>query len=375
VRAGGRRLAGGFLELAAGALAAMSASPGTGSDGIPAEPRSILVLRNNDLGDLLVVTPLFEALRRRFPEARLTAAVGSWSAGILRGNPYLSEVVATDAPWFNKFVRPQGALPALRYLAASPQVSALRRGGYEVGIDVLGSVWGALLLLRAGIPCRLGVRGYAGGHRALQRWVEFDSWEHVGRRALRFAELLGATELPPCRPQLFLDAAERAAGEAAWNGMGGRRRVAIAPGGGLAVKCWPPDHWEALAGRLAQQGDAVAVLGGPRERGLGERITGIAPGGRSGRNVAGQLSLRESFAALAAADLVVCNSSVWMHAAAAFSRPTFVLLGESFPSARQHDAQWGYPGTCWSLGREAGGRTALYSPEEALSRIREEGRR
>ncbi len=35
----------------------------------PASPRSIFVLRNNDLGDLLVVTPLFEALRRRIPEA------------------------------------------------------------------------------------------------------------------------------------------------------------------------------------------------------------------------------------------------------------------------------------------------------------------
>ncbi|HYG61336.1 MAG TPA: glycosyl transferase, partial [Thermoanaerobaculia bacterium] len=218
---GGRRLTGGALEALVGALSALSAvSPRVES---PGEPRSILVLRNNDLGDLLIVTPLFEALRRRFPEARIAAAVGHWNVGALRGNPHLSEVLVTDAPWFNKFTR-QGTRAALRYLATSPQIRRLR--GFDVGIDVLGSAWGSLLLLRAAIPYRLGVRGYAGGHTGVQRWVEFDPWEHVGRRALRFAELLGATDLPPCRPQIFLDAAERAAGEQAW---GAGPRVAIAP--------------------------------------------------------------------------------------------------------------------------------------------------
>jgi heptosyltransferase-2 len=253
----------------------------------------------------------------------------------------------------------------LRYIVASPQVRSLR--GFDVGIDVLGSAWGSLLLLRAGIPFRLGVRGYAGGHTGVQRQVEFDPWEHVGRRALRFAELLGATDLPSCRPQIFLDAAERAAGEQVW---GAGPRVALAPGGGLAVKCWPPSHWEALTRRLAGEGAAILVVGGPKERELGERLAATSPGVR---NLAGHLSLRESFAVLAAADRVVCNSSVWMHAAAAFSRPTFVLLGESFPSARQHDTQWGYPETCWSLGKEEGGRTTLFTPEEAMARIWAEG--
>ena len=34
--------------------------------------------------------------------------------------------------------------------------------------------------------------------------VEFNSDEHVGRQALRFAELLGCTDLPENRPQIFL---------------------------------------------------------------------------------------------------------------------------------------------------------------------------
>jgi heptosyltransferase-2 len=89
----------------------------------------------------------------------------------------------------------------------------------------------------------------------------------------------------------------------------------------------------------------------------------VAPGAH---NFAGHLSLRETFALVAAADLVICNSSMLMHAAAAFDRPTFVLLGESFASTRQHDAQWGYPGTCWSLGKEPGGRSRLFTAAEVI---------
>jgi hypothetical protein len=52
--------------------------------------------------------------------------------------------------------------------------------------------------------------------------------------------------------------------------------------------------------------------------------------------------------------------------------PTLVLLGPSFPSARQHQAQWGYPGICRSLGKEAGERESLYTPAEILAILREE---
>ena len=36
----------------------------------PSTPRKIFVLRNNDIGDLLVITPIFDALRRKFPSFR-----------------------------------------------------------------------------------------------------------------------------------------------------------------------------------------------------------------------------------------------------------------------------------------------------------------
>jgi len=341
----------------------------------PADPRSIFVLRNNDIGDLLAVTPLFDALRRRFPASHIAAGVGRWNLPCLERNPHLSEVLLAEAPWFNKQVPRQTPLHALAWITRSEQAREIARRGFDVGIDVLGSRWGTLLLLRARIPYRLGVRGYAGGHTGVQGRVDFDPWEHVGRSALRFAELLGAIDLPPCRPQIFLAAAERRLGETCWReldaadaGQAGPR-VIVGPSGGVAARCWPLESFAALAGLLAERSAVIAVAGGPRDRTAGDRVAAAAP---RARNLAGHLSLRETFALVAAADLVICNSSMLMHAAAAFGRPTLVLLGPSFPSARQHDAQWGYPGTCRSLGREPGERDAVATPKEALAALRED---
>lgn len=304
-----------FAVRSAAALAPSSSSP-------PEDPRSIFVLRNNDLGDLLVITPLFEALRRRFPRTRIVAGVGSWAAPILEGNPHIDEVRIVNAPWHNGSVRPQGLLAALRYIVSFSEPST-----HDIGIDVLGSPFGSLLLMRAGIPFRLGVRGYAGGHSSAMQCVAFDPNEHVGRAALRFAELLGATDLPENRPQLFLSSTPPISDA-----------IVFAPGGGYAEKCWSLDRFATLARLLSDH--PIKVIGGPSDRDAGARL---ADGCSHVSDLTGKLSLRESFSVIASARAVVCNSSVAMHAAAAFRRPAFVALGPALSDARQHAAQWGYP--------------------------------
>jgi len=372
LRRAGRRVARGALELTVRGAAAVSPSLAAA----PAEPRSLFVLRNNDVGDLLVVTPLFEALRRRFPEAWIAAGIGAWNHPVLQRNPHLSEVLQVNAPWFNKYRRRQGTLDRWLYLGGSPEVRELARRRFEVGIDVLGSGWGSLLMLRAGIPYRLGVNGYAGGQTAVQAAVPFDPTAHVGRSALRFAEILGATSLPANRPQLFLSDAEREEGERWWAaGEGGRRRarLVIGPGGGLAAKCWPPESFAALAAGISGLGDlTLLVTGGPRERELVAAVAAAAAAaGVETRSHAEPPDLRTVFTLVAASDLVVCNSSMLLHVAAAFGVPALVVLGRAFESAASHQAQWGYPGLCRSLGRETAADRDIWSPAEVIQAARE----
>ena len=341
---------------------------GRTASALPRNPDSIFVLRNNDIGDLIVVTPLFEALRTRFPDARLVAGVGDWNRPVLEHNPHLSGVMSVNAPWHNRFVRPQGLLESLQYIIGSPETKALAHQRFELGIDVLGSPCGSWLMLRCGIPGRLGVKGYAGGHSAAQQCVPFRMEEYVGRSALRFAELLDARALPSSRPQLFLTEEEREEAEASWQALtkqppGRGRRIILGPGGGFAAKCWPFEEWMKLAQLLtAITRDTVLVVGGKQDAMAGEVLTRVNP---LVKTLAGRTGLRQTFALVASADLVLCNSSMLMHVAAAFAKPAIVLLGEFFPSAPEHAAQWAGEDQILVLGKDQS-RSSIFSAVEVF---------
>ena len=332
------------------------------------QPASIFVLRNNDIGDLLVITPLFDALHRRFPSARLTVGIGDWNREVLANNPYVTDVLPVNAPWNNKFVMAQSDLDQIRYVMHSPEVRAIQDQHFDVGIDILGSHVGAMLLMQAHIPYRLGVRGCRGGHSAMQQNVIFRDDQQVGRAALCFAEFLGATDLPEARPQLFLTRAEADAGEQCWSRRvnSDMRRIVIGPSAGLAEKCWPFASYMELAKKLsASTKTELIIVGGKQDFEGGERLVADLP---NAKNLVGKLTLRETFSVVKAADAVVCNSSMLMHVAAAFHVPTIVVLGASFSSAKQHDQQWGYAHTCRILGKE-GDLTKIATPQDALDAL------
>ena len=351
---------------------------------LPAAPREILVLRTNDLGDLHTTTPVFAALRARFPSSRIVAAVGSWGRDVLENNPNVDEIVELDAPWNNKFVADQSWGAVARFLLRSPQVAALRRrGGFDAGIDVLGSHVGALLLMRLGVRFRVGVRGYRGGWSACQRWIRFSTDVHVARAALDQAALIGATAAVDPIPQLFPTAAERADAERLWGAReGGAARLIVGCGGGLEEKCWPADQMADALARVSRGAAAggparveALIVGGKGDRERGRRIVELAGG--AARSLCGETSLRATFALTAAADAVLTNASMLAHTAAAFRKPTVVVIGGMHKDREAYDRLWGYPPPYRSVGSfgEEGGwpRAEVVAAEVAGSLASGEG--
>lgn len=88
----------------------------------PGERSRILVIRRDNIGDLVCTTPLIAALRARYPRAFLAALVNSYNAGVLDGNPDLDEVYTytklkhrePGQPWSGALLSRLGLLAALR---------------------------------------------------------------------------------------------------------------------------------------------------------------------------------------------------------------------------------------------------------------------
>jgi len=53
---------------------------------------SILIIRRDNIGDLVLTTPMFEAIRRRYPEAYLAVLVNSYNAPAIAGNPFVDDI-------------------------------------------------------------------------------------------------------------------------------------------------------------------------------------------------------------------------------------------------------------------------------------------
>jgi ADP-heptose:LPS heptosyltransferase len=56
----------------------------------------ILITRIDRMGDVLLTTPVFESLRRRFPHAHICVMVVPENQSIVDGNPHINEVLIYD---------------------------------------------------------------------------------------------------------------------------------------------------------------------------------------------------------------------------------------------------------------------------------------
>ena len=105
----------------------------------------ILLVRLRLIGDVVFTTPVIRALRRQYPDARLSYVVEPSAAPVVHGNPHLDEVIL--AP------RRRGARRLLDDLALARR---LRRERFDVVIDLHGGPRAAWLTLASGAPMRIG---------------------------------------------------------------------------------------------------------------------------------------------------------------------------------------------------------------------------
>src|SRR5207247_1671038 len=110
----------------------------------------ILVAQTSFLGDVVLSTPVFAALKRHYPEAQISVLVRPEVAGILDGHPHVDTVVTDDKRGHERGL---GSLRVCR---------KLRRERFDLAVALHKSFRTAWLLAAARIPRRVGFRQSAG---------------------------------------------------------------------------------------------------------------------------------------------------------------------------------------------------------------------
>jgi heptosyltransferase-2 len=302
--------------VARGGGAAMAASGET----VAREPQRILVRAPNWVGDVVMATPAFRALRTRFPRAEITVQVRDALAPLLAG-----------APWFDARLDVLSHRRGLRATLAEGR--ALRTHRFDLGICLPDSVSSALLMRAAGVREVVGhARGLRGLllHRAVEpaRGAEGGRWVARERQVLALAAAVDARS-DDTKLELFTTAAEEQEAVVALAAAGvstGEGLVALAPGAAYGPsKCWPPEHFARLAEALSGRGLRAVLVGAPSEREASARV--VAAASPPPVDLTGRISLGALKAVLRRVRALVCNDAGARHVAVAFGVPVVCLFG------------------------------------------------
>ncbi len=303
-----------------------------------APPRSVLVIRPDHLGDVLLSRPAIERLRRALPRTRLTVAVGPWSRAAL-GTHSGFEVLICPFPGFN---RGAGSHERPYRLLLSWALLLRRRHSFDAALILRPDHWwGAWLAALAGIPLRMG---YATDETLpfLSEAVAYVPGRHAAQEALDLVEaFLG---LPPLRerenasgPPALVSAATFADDVEATlllreAGLETPRYAVLHPGSGSALKSWPMDRFAELGTALLRErlAERLVVTGSPGEAEKAAELCARLPDGAL--NLAGRLSWGELEVVLRRAGLVVGVDNGALHLAVVAGTPSVVLFGPADPA-------------------------------------------
>lgn len=278
-----------------------------------------LLVDTSFLGDVLCAEPMVRRAAELWPGEPVDFLAQPSGAGMLAGHPQLRELKTFDKRGAHR------GLGGLRRIAAE-----LRAAGYARAVCSHRSWRTAMLLRLAGIPERTCFHNASGAWLYTQK-VDYPGELHEIQRNLSLVEAAaGRADGPPAwtAPRMYPSAAERARAAELVPESG---FVAIAPGSIWATKRWPAESFQRLARELATSGQAIALVGGPDDR---ELCAGIASAVGAGQvvDLAGQTSLRESYAVLERAACLVTNDSAPMHLGVAAGIPVVAMFCSTVPA-------------------------------------------
>jgi lipopolysaccharide heptosyltransferase II len=290
-------------------------------------PENIAIALIGAIGDVILSTPLVEAIHRAYPGARITYMAGTKAAPALRYLPLIDDLVLLkDSPKSDglsgielfRHVRQQRFDLAV-CLTRSDRLSLAfwaGRTGRRIGFTPLRTAW----------TLTDAIDAYGEPHTSGHRTGYF----------LAVATLLDLPHPDPIRLLFHISDRERETAHQMLRERGVHPEidtlVAIHPGTSLISiekRRWPAERFADVARHMVQSGRRVILLGGPDETELCRIIAGSL--GKHVIDFSRQLDFREFAAILDQCSLLIHNDSSPLHLAGALGVPVIAIFGYQNP--------------------------------------------
>ena len=295
------------------------------------QAKRILCIRLDYMGDVLMTTPAFRALKQSIPGCEITLLTSHGGHAVARFIPEIDQLIPYAAPWMKS-----GAEQDPK--ADAELIATLARHRFDAA--VIFTVYSqnplpaAMLCYLAGIPLRLA-HCRENPYRLLTDWVrETEPQEQVRHEVRRQLDLVAAVGACTSDERMSLRVPTAATARVVdkLQSMGidpTATWIAMHPGATAASRRYPPQHWREVARSLLDALHCPLVFtGSADEAALIEQISGGLPGTVS---LAGRLDLGQLSALIALAPVLVSNNTGPAHIAAAVGTPVVDLYALTNP--------------------------------------------
>lgn len=277
---------------------------------------SILVIELWNMGDVILVMPFLQQLRRLFPQARILLLARAFARELLVGTGLVDEVIVADLNW-----TPESRFRLRRLGNLWSVTRVLRAHRFDLAFSARPHLREHILLALSNAKRKIGYT-IAATNAGFKDAIPVGEPRH---KVDEWSRLLATFGGPPSTkpPRLCVSDAERDRASRYLISRGFSKNdllIGVHPGASLPEKRWPLEQFREVTESLAGQA-AVKVLAFAEPGGYGSELFAI-PG-----VIGARVGLRELIALIACCDLLVCNDSGPMHIAGALGVPTVAMFG------------------------------------------------
>ncbi|MDP8289427.1 MAG: lipopolysaccharide heptosyltransferase II [Candidatus Susulua stagnicola] len=278
--------------------------------------KRILIVSVNWLGDSLLVTPAFKALKKKFPDSYLGVMVVGRVREVFQDNPYIDQVIVFDEKKQHK-----------SFLAKLKFIYFLRRNKFDTCFFIHRSFTKALICFLAGIRLRIGYRRFK-NYFILNKKIEpLIGVVHRQDRYLYLFEKNGII-IEDKFPSFFIP--ENIKNKVSRDLEPIKREydclVGMNPLANWDLKRWPKEYFAKLADSLAVDFKAAVIFIGTEAGRLAvEEIQGMMK--QNAFNFCGKTNLKELGALIKNLKIFISNDSGPAHLAASLGVNTLVIFG------------------------------------------------
>ena len=295
---------------------------------IKIEPKNIVILRTDRIGEVLLSTVAVDVLKEAYPDVSISFVTSEYSRPLVEGRDDVEEVLIACTG------DRKGWLAEARRLG-----SQLKKKKFDTAIVLNPHKALHLACFLAGIPVRVGYDrkwGFLLNKKIKDKRDEGE--KHEIEYTGDLLKLLGIDSAPQ-GPKLKIDpAAENKIKELMANVDTDKPVIAVHTGSSNPAKMWPSHNYAALIEKIKTELNCeIAVLGSEDEKLTAEAIIDIS--GIKAHDFAGKFDLKELAAFISKCDLFIGNDTGPMHMAAALGVPVIAIFGRNIPGVSPR--RWG----------------------------------